>query len=229
MSIQKYVPTVRVEGEIVSEPLRTTVTRVFYERAALKVAPFVLALLWLYIAGGGLVASLLTTVVIFVVATVFFPQIGHLGSLGSGAFRMVGTLLSGISDTMDGVIGPNKGQVPVLLLDVQSAAPPTVSAAVAERTCPNEACGHVNHALAAHCIACGVIFGDGAPIVDHRSPSRNVVRIEGQIVGGEPRLGHRVSIEAFDHKGTLLFLSGIDHTTGAQILVKRNADTGSQQ
>ena len=227
----KYLPTVRVEGEIVTQPARTTVTRVFYGRVAIKLVPFILGVLFLLHSGAGLVSGLVTIVVLFFLASIFVPQISHLGSPGGSLFRVVGSLVSAASDILDGVVGPNKGQVPVVILNVQTtsrAAPPSEPDQPTLLRCPNPPCGYDNPGASRHCLSCGTALNEMQTNAEVRGPQRFSVRIEGQIVGGEPTVGHRVSIDAFDNRGNLLFIAGRDETTGADIIVKRNADTGQQ-
>lgn len=228
----KYLPTVHLEGEIVTQPARTTVTRIFYERVALKLSPFIVGALLLMHNGAGLISGLLTLVILFVIVSVFVPKIAPIGALGGGLTRTIGSLLSAGSDILDGVIGPNKGQVPVVILNLQTThrpTPITTSKDLVTKPCINSACRYENTSDAQHCLSCGTKLNKVESTSNQGiGPQRFSVRIEGQIVGGEPTIGHHVSIDAFNNRGNLLFIAGRDNTTGADIIVKRNADTGKQ-
>jgi hypothetical protein len=234
-TLSSYIPMVRVEGEVVTPPVRTMVTRVFYSRIALKIAPFLIGIVYLFTSGlvGRLISLLITLAVIYVVILIFVPQLGGLGSLGTSLggslLRAAGALVEGFTGLLDGILGPNKGQVPVLVFDVQAVAPVSGPATpgAAGIDCPNPECGSGNDAEAAHCAVCGTALK--LPEPDRPGRVRYAIRVEGQIVGGEPVVGHQVTIDAYAHRGTLMFVSGRDETTGADIVVKRNADIGTQQ
>ena len=61
-----------------------------------------------------------------------------------------------------------------------------------------------------------------------RASGRNVlVRIEGDIHGGDPAPGHEIEVEGTDHNGTILFRCGLNHSLGlapggTQIVVYRH-------
>jgi hypothetical protein len=234
-ALSSYIPVVRVEGEVATPPVRTMVTRVFYSRIALKIAPFLVGIVYLLNSGllGRLFGLLMTLIIIYVMIAIFLPQLAGLGSmgasLGGSLFRLAGSALQGVTALLDGVLGPNKGQVPVLVFDVQTLdrEPPAASPGPATITCPNADCRCANDANAAHCAVCGITFAQRP--AERVGRVRYAIRVEGQIVGGEPVVGHHVSIDAYTHRGTLIFVSGRDETTGADIVVKRNADTGTQQ
>lgn len=228
--LAKFIPTVQIEGEIVTEPHRTFVTRVFYSRVLMKVAPFALAVFW-FLYHPSIIGKVVGLALILVLVPIFLPRLSGLGSLGGGLFRAGGSMISALWQMLDGIVGPNKGQVPVVIFNVQTVdkpGGPTLETSGGTAKCPNASCGHENAADSTFCVSCGTTLQRQSRNGSSNGPRRYAVRIEGQIVGGEPHVGHRVSIHAFNKEGNLLFMSGKDETTGAAILVRRNADTGKQ-
>lgn len=109
------VPSVRIEGEVVGEPQTSTVTKVFWGRLALKCLPGAL-LGYLFLSGRFPVPGLVLVLVLFVTASFF---IRPLSDIGKGVLGGIGALLKGLGDVLDSLIGPNKGQVPVQVFNLQ--------------------------------------------------------------------------------------------------------------
>lgn len=79
--LAKFIPTVQIEGEIVTEPQRTFVTRVFYSRVLMKTAPFALAIFWL-LYHPSIIGKIVGLALILVLVPIFLPRLSGIGSLG---------------------------------------------------------------------------------------------------------------------------------------------------